>query len=370
MNNVYENITDMIGHTPLLRLGRSLSDPPPGLWLKETCPDYKAKPLLSTLYAKVEFLNPGGSVKDRIARQMIQDAEADGRLKPGGTIVEATSGNTGAGLAVIAATKGYKCIFVMPDKMSAEKINALRAFGAKVVITPRTAGPKDADYYVNVATRLGKEIPGAFHTNQYFNPGNINGHYKSTGPELWSQIDGQIDCFVCGIGTGGTMSGTAKYLREKNPNIRIVGVDPVGSIYRSVFETGKMPEYKSFLVEGVGEDMIPDSMDLKMLTDVVSIGDEESFAATRMLATREGLLVGGSCGLAFYGALQFLMRWEHRGGKPLRTVVLLPDSGSRYLTKVFNPTWLKGQDLKAHWAGQDMGGPVEYLPTAKKIEGV
>lgn len=368
----FNNVDQMIGNTPLVRLNRSLKDIPAGYWLKSkipNCPSYFS--LKSEVYAKVEFFNPGGSVKDRIGKHIIDMAEKSGALKPGGTIVEATSGNTGAGLAVIAASRGYKAVFVMPDKMSAEKVNALRAFGAKVVVVPTAVEPSNPDYYVNVSLRLAKEIPGAFLANQYFNPHNPEAHYLTTGPEIWEQMEHKIDVFAAGIGTGGTLSGTSKFLKEQNPKIRVVAVDPKGSIYTDLLESGKTTESKPYLVEGVGEDMIPGTMDLKLPTDIVTVNDVESFSATRMLAQQEGLLTGGSCGTAFMGLVQFLALHEHTGGAPLRAVVLLPDSGSRYLTKVFNAGWLERMNVESPWnKNVQLGGVVEYLPTAKKIEGV
>jgi cystathionine beta-synthase len=368
--HVFESVEELIGRTPLVRLRSSLENIPPGRWLKSKIPEARPFTLKSTVYAKVEFFNPGGSVKDRIARNMLEKAEQQGLLKPGGVVVEATSGNTGAGLAVMAASKGYKTIFVMPDKMSAEKVNALRAFGAKVVITPTSAGPDTPDYYANVAKRIASEIPGAFLANQFFNPDNPGAHFESTGPEIWEQMEGKIDAFAAGIGTGGTLSGTARYLKSKNPKIRIVAVDPYGSIYTGLIQEGKESPAGSYLVEGVGEDMVPGSMDLKMPTDVVTVFDDESFAATRMLAQKEGLLVGGSCGTAFMGLAQWLALHESKGGAPLRAVVLLPDSGSRYLSKIFNHKWLVEKNVNTGWGEMALGGEVEYLPSAVKIEGV
>ena len=367
---VYNSAIELMAYTPLVRLGRSLVQIPVGEWLAKKCPKAASFTLKSEVFAKIEFLNPGGSVKDRIAKKIIESAEKSGRLKPGGTIVEATSGNTGAGLAVVAAVKGYKTVFVMPDKMAAEKINALLAFGSKVVITPSKVGPDDPDYYCNVARRLNKEIPGSLLTDQYFNPENPGAHFESTGPEIWDQMDSRIDVFAAGIGTGGTLSGTAKFLKSKNLKIRIVAIDPKGSIYTSLIEEGKKTVPVPYLVEGIGEDMIPGTMDLKMVDDVVTVNDVESFAATRMLAQREGLLVGGSCGSAFMGLVEFLMKHELDGGAPLRAVVLLPDGGNRYLSKVFNEQWLSNSQALGEWSGMKLGGVVEYLPSAKKIVGV
>lgn len=370
-NHVYDSVEQMIGKTPLVRLKKTLRQVPAGIWQKEFDPKAGPFDIQSELYAKVEFPNPGGSIKDRIAKKILDDAEKEGRLKPGGTIVEATSGNTGAGLAVLAAARGYKAIFCMPDKISAEKINALRAFGAKVIISPTAAHPDDPDCYTEVAKRLAKEIPGACLANQYFSPSNPAAHFESTGPEIWEQMQGKIDFIAAGIGTGGTLSGTAKYLRQKNPKIKVIALDPVGSIYRSVIETGQSIEPGRYLVEGVGEDMLPGTMDLKIVDHVVTVNDQESFQAARMLAQVEGLLVGGSCGLAFFGVLQYLAKHESSGGAPMRGVVILPDSGSRYLSKVFNDPWLKEHSVATSgWGGVSLGGDVEVLPTAKRIAGI
>jgi len=367
---IVDGVDDLIGNTPMVRLHRSLEGVPVGQWLRRQGID-SAPRLKSELLAKVEFFNPGGSVKDRIARSIIASAEKQGLLKPGGTIVEATSGNTGAGLAVVASTRGYKLIFVMPDKMSAEKVNSLCAFGAKVVITPTAVEPGDPDYYCNVAKRIAESTPGAFLANQYFNPDNPRAHYETTGPEIWEQTEGKIDVFVCAIGTGGTLTGTARYLKEKNPRIEIVAVDPEGSIYAGMINSGKPSESKPYLVEGIGEDMLPGTIDLKLVNTCVTVNDEECFAATRILAQTEGLLVGGSCGGAFYGAVQYLAKRERDTGKPARAVVLLPDSGSRYLSKIFNESWLRNKAVLGTWSEEaELGGKVEYLPKAHKIEGV
>ncbi len=368
--HVYESVEELIGNTPLVRLRNSLKAVPAGRWLKAKSPSAGAADIKSEVFVKLEMMNPGGSVKDRIAVSIVDAAEKSGALKPGGTIVEATSGNTGAGLAVVAASRGYKAIFVMPDKMSAEKVNALRAFGAQVVISPSGVSPNDPNYYCNVAKRLSQEVPNGFHANQYFNPDNPRAHFESTGPEIWEQMQGKIDVFFAGIGTGGTLSGTAKFLRTKNPNIKVVAIDPHGSIYTGHLKEGKASPLIPYLVEGIGEDMIPGSMDLNAPTECVTVHDDESFSATRMLAQREGLLVGGSCGSAFFGAAQYLRLHEISGGNPLRAVVLLPDSGSRYLSKVFNDPWLEKNNVSSSWGGETMGGKVEYLPNSKKIDGV
>jgi cystathionine beta-synthase len=370
MKTIANSVEELIGKTPLLRVQKAQQGLPHGHWLKEQGLAPYTKGLKSEILAKVEFFNPGGSVKDRIARYIINQAEKRGELKKGATIVEATSGNTGAGLALMAAIKGYKAILVMPDKMSAEKINALRAYGADVVIAPSEVSGDDPGYYCNVAKRLSEEIPNAFLANQYFNPDNPRAHYESTGPEIWEQTDGKLDVFFAGIGTGGTLSGIAQYLKEKNPKIKIVGIDPKGSIYTNLFKTGKIFGYERYLVEGVGEDVLPGTMNLKLMDDVVTVADDESFAMTRILAEREGLLVGGSCGTAFFGAVQYLQRHEAQGGAPLRALVLLPDSGSRYLTKVFNDGWLTEKKMPTEWGDYKPAGKIKYIEGAKKVQGV
>jgi cystathionine beta-synthase len=367
--NVFDSVAQIIGKTPLIRLNRSLKQIPTGSWLKSQGFDKPFFELKSELYAKVEYLNPGGSVKDRIALSIIEGAEKSGKLKAGGTIVEATSGNTGAGLAMMAAIRGYSCVFVMPDKMSAEKINALRAYGAKVVISPLVE-PDHEHYYCNAAKRIAQEIPNAFLADQYFNPDNPRAHFETTGPEIWDQMDHKLDYFFAGMGTGGTFTGTARYLKEQNKNIKAIGLDPVGSIYHGLVTQGVPSEAAPYLLEGVGEDMIPGTIDIKLADGCVSINDQESFAATQMLAQREGLLVGGSCGMAFYGAVQYLGWIESQGTSAGRAVVILPDSGSRYLSKVFNDPWLNEKGLDPSWAGHRGTGEVQYLPEARRVEGV
>ncbi len=320
---IYNNILETIGNTPLVRLGKV------------------ARGIRPTVAAKVEYVNPGGSVKDRIGIAMIEDAERRGLLKPGGTIVEPTSGNTGMGLAIAAAIKGYKTIFVMPDKMSEEKIRALRAFGARVVITPTAVEPDDPRSYYSVSKRLAQETPNAILAGQYWNPSNPEAHYRSTGPEIWRQTGGRVSVFVAGMGTGGTISGTGRYLKERNPHIKVVGVDPIGSLYTEYFRTGLLGEAHSYKVEGVGEDFLPTTMDFSVVDDVVQVSDRESFLMTRRLVREEGLFCGGSCGLAVAGAL----KWLRGPGSDLSedeiVVVLLPDSGSRYLSKVFDDAWMR-----------------------------
>ena len=315
----YNSILEVIGNTPMLRLTRIA----PGI-----------KPVL---LAKLEHLNPGGSVKDRIGITMIEDAERRGLLKPGGTIIEGTSGNTGMGLALVAAMKGYKCIFTMPDKMSQEKIDLLRAFGAEVIVTPTAVEPEDPRSYHSVAIRLSKEIPNSYFPNQYDNPSNPQAHYDTTGPEIWEQTDGKITHFICGIGTGGTIVGAAKYLKEKNPRIKVIGVDPEGSIYADYFKTRKMPESHPYKVEGIGQDSMPKIMEFNNIDEVITISDKESFIATRLLARKEGIFAGGSAGSAVHAALKVV---PSLGEKDIM-VVIIPDHGSRYLSKLYNDNWMK-----------------------------
>lgn len=316
-----ETILDTIGNTPLVKLN-SVTSGLPGLIL-----------------AKVEFFNPGGSVKDRIGWTIIEDAERSGTLKPGGTIVEATSGNTGVGLAITAAIKGYNCIFVMPDKMSQEKILLLRAYGARVVVTPTAVEPDDPRSYYSVARRLVEETPNAVLANQYANPVNPQSHYETTGPELWEQTGGRITHFVAGMGTGGTISGAGRYLKEQNPGIQVIGVDPIGSILYDLHKTGEYTEAESYKVEGIGEDFLPSTTDLSVIDDIVRVTDRESFLMTRRLVREEGIFAGGSCGAAVAGAVKYA-RANGLGPEDVM-VVILPDSGSRYLSKVFDDDWMR-----------------------------
>jgi cystathionine beta-synthase len=322
---VHDNILGTIGETPIVRLHRV------------------ARGLACNLLAKLEFFNPGGSVKDRIGIAMIEDAERRGLLKPGGTIIEGTSGNTGLGLAIAAAIKGYRCIFVMNDKQSQEKINALKAFGADVVVCPTAVKPEDPRSYYSVAKRLSEEISNSFYPYQYGNPANPQAHYETTGPEIWRQLDGKIAAFVCGMGTGGTISGVGRFLKEKDSNIKIVGVDPVGSLFYDYFKTGKVPPdvLKVYKTEGIGEDFLPETMDFTVVDDVVQVGDREAMLMTRQLARKEGICAGGSSGAAVSGAIE----WARRAKLPegANVLVLLPDTGMRYLSKVFNDEWMKEQ---------------------------
>lgn len=366
---IAQSVEELIGQTPMLKLNQSLKDLPQGEWIKDKGFQVSSS-LEGELLAKIEYMNPGGSIKDRVALSIIQGAERSGKLKAGATIVESTSGNTGAGLAMCAAVRGYKTVFVMPDKISAEKINALRAYGAKVYVCPTAVAPDDPRSYYSVARRLSQEIPNAFLANQYFNEDNPRAHYETTAPEIWDQCEGKIDYLFVGAGTGGTICGNAKYLKERNPNLKVIAIDPVGSIYYDLITAGKEVEAHTYLVEGVGEDIIPGTIDFKLIDDCVFIRDHESFAASRMLAQKEGLLVGGSCGMAFWGAVQYLQKVEADGNKNYRAVVVIPDSGSRYLSKVFNPIWLDSHGVNKNWGGLKLGADVEYVEGAKPVAGV
>jgi cystathionine beta-synthase len=284
----------------------------------------------------VEFTNPGGSIKERIAVAMIDAAEREGRLKEGGTIVEPTSGNTGVGLALVGAVRGYRVICTVPDKVSPEKIALLRAYGVEVIVTPTELLPEHPDSYYGVARRLAKEIPGAFHPDQYSNPENPLAHYRTTGPEIWRQTDGTIDVLVAGVGTGGTISGTARFLKERKPTLQVVGADPEGSIFTAPTEA----DIHQYLVEGVGEDFYPETVDLSLIDRFIMVDDATSFATTRRLARQEGLLVGGSCGMAAAAALQVAQE-----NPDLLVVVILPDSGRGYLSKVFNEEWIRSRGI-------------------------
>ena len=311
---IHESIVDAIGNTPLVRLSR----------LHPT----------GNLIAKIEYMNPGGSVKDRIGLAMIERAEANGWLGPGGTIVEATSGNTGVGLAMAAAIRGYRLIAVMADKQSKEKQDLLRAFGAEVVVCPTDVDPEHPSSYYSTADRLTRETSGAYRPDQYSNPANPHAHVHSTGPEIWRQTDGQVDVLAVGVGTGGTITGTGMYLKSMKPEVMVVGIDPRGSIFTAETDSAVHP----YLIEGVGEDFWPEAFDPKVVDRYERVGDEEAFGMTRRLADQEGLLVGGSCGMAVVGALRVAQELDDK-----LVVVILPDSGRNYLGKIFNDEWMREQ---------------------------
>ncbi len=324
---IADSLLDLIGNTPLVRL------------------HHVTDGIEASVLAKVEYFNPGGSAKDRIAVGMIDAAERDGRITPGGTLVEPTSGNTGVGLALVAQQRGYHCVFVCPDKVSADKIAVLRAYGAEVVVCPTAVDPSDPRSYYSVSDRLTREIEGAVKLDQYSNPANPQAHYESTGPEIWRQTDGTVTHFVAGVGTGGTISGTGRYLKEiSSGRVTVIGADPVGSVYSG--GTGR-----PYLVEGVGEDFWPSAYDPSVVDEVLAVSDGDSFAMTRRLAREEGLLVGGSCGMATVAALDV----ARRAGPAGVVVVLLPDSGRGYLSKVFNDDWLSRYGFGTRSEGLSVG---------------
>ena len=318
-----ENILGLIGNTPLVRLNRL------------------ARNTKAQVFAKMENLNPGYSVKDRIGVSMIEAAEREGILKPGGTVIEATSGNTGIGLALAAAVKGYKCIFVMTDKASVEKSRYLKALGADVVITPVSAKPGTPDHYVSTAKRIASETPNSFYPDQYSNPANPEAHYRTTGPELWRQTEGKITHFVAGLGTGGTISGTGRFLKEKDPNIKIIGADPYGSIFKTFKETGKIVEATPYLVEGIGQEIVPPNVQIKYVDEVINVTDRESFEMSRLLGRMEGIFCGGSTGTNLAAALRVANDLDENA----IVVFIVCDTGEHYLTKHHSDEWLKEKRL-------------------------
>lgn len=348
----HENILSAIGKTPLVKLNKVVD------------------PGAATVLAKLEYLNPGGSIKDRMAFYIIEKAEREGLLRKGGTIVENTSGNTGVGVALAAAIKGYRCIFTMPDKMSKEKQDTLKAFGAQVVVTPTNVPADSPDSYYSVARRIASEIPNAFYLNQYHNPDNIDAHFEVTGPELWEQTGGRFEAFVAGVGTGGTISGCGRYFKKMNPGIRIIGVDPVGSVYHDLFKTGKMIQPHVYKVEGIGEDMMCGALDMSVLDDIRQVDDRQSFIMARRLAREEGIFAGGSSGSAVHVAAQVAS--EIGPGKTI--VVPLPDSGRAYITKFFSDEWMRDngflepEDLRAYTVRDVLGPRLGSVITARETD--
>ena len=315
----HETILDVIGSTPLVRLNRI------------------AQGFRPTMLAKLEYLNPGGSVKDRIGIAMLEAAEQGGKIKPGGTIIEGTSGNTGMGLALAAAIKGYRCIFTMPDKMSQEKIDSLRALGAEVIVTPTEVEHDDPRSYHSVAQRLSREIPNSLYPNQYENPANTDAHYKTTGPEIWEQTAGKVTHVVIGIGTGGTITGVARFLKGKNPNIRVIGADPVGSIFAEMFRTGRKPQVQPYKTEGIGQTELPGNVDFSVIDELYAVPDKNAFLLTRQLARSEGIFAGGSAGSALFAAFKAAEKLTESDVM----VIIIPDSGTRYLSKIYNENWMR-----------------------------
>ncbi len=321
----HEDILGTIGHTPLVRINRLTAGLPP------------------TVLAKLEYFNPGGSVKDRIGISMIEAAEKSGQLQPGGTIIEGTSGNTGVGIALAAIARGYRCVFTTTDKQSPEKIAILRAFGAEVIVCPTAVAPDDPRSYYSVARRLAKEIPNSVYLNQYDNPANTEAHVRTTGPEIWEQTEGRVTHFIAGAGTGGTISGTAAYLKERNPDIKVIGVDPYGSVYWKYFHTGEFDrnEIYPYVTEGVGEDILAGNMNFEIVDDYVRVTDKEAMLMTRRLCREEAMFLGGSCGMAMAGALQWMEAHREELSEDDVVVIIMPDGGYRSLGKVYNDVWMQ-----------------------------
>jgi len=321
----YPTVLDTIGHTPLVRLQRI--NPNPAV----------------TILLKLEFMNPSGSIKDRMVLYIIDDAEQQGLLKPGGTIIENTSGNTGAAVAMVAAIRGYRAILTMPDKVSQEKQNALKAYGAEIIVTPTSAPPDSPEHYVNKAKQLAKEIPNSFRIDQYDNPKNPEAHYLTTGPEIWEQCQGHVDYFIASSSTGGTLSGTGRYLKEKNPNVKLIMPDPIGSIYYEYFKTGVIPKegHCTYFLEGIGEDHLAKAMDFSIVDDVVQVKDKDAFAVARLLAQKEGILTGGSSGANVWSALEIAKKLN----EPATIVTVLPDGGIKYLSKIYDDDWMRKHEL-------------------------
>lgn len=354
----FNNIIEAIGDTPLVKLNRITRG---------------VKPVM---LAKMENMNPGGSVKDRIALDMVENAERSGQLKPGGTIVEGTSGNTGVGLAMVAAIKGYRAVFTIPDKMAYEKIRLLRAYGADVIVTPTAVPPEHPNSYYSVARRIQQTTPNCVYPNQYDNQANPEAHYKTTGPEIWRQTDGKVDVFVAGVGTGGTISGVGKFLKEKKPSVKVVGVDPEGSILKEFYDSGGKVigrTLKTYKVEGIGEDIVPKALWWQYIDAVVKVDDKESFLNARRLAREEGMLVGGSAGSAMAGAMKYVR--AERLGEDQTVVVLLPDTGERYLSKFYDDNWMRdnaflGQELTIGAILQRKSADVPPLVTIRPLDKV
>jgi cystathionine beta-synthase len=319
----YNSILEAVGNTPLVKLNKVNGGSK------------------GTVLAKVEYFNPGNSIKDRIAIKMIEDAEEQGLIKPGGTIIEGTSGNTGMGLALAAIAKGYKCVFTTTDKQSKSKVDILKAMGAEVIVCPTNVEPEDPESYYSVAARLSKEIPNSYYPNQYDNKSNLVAHYETTGPEIWEQTEGKITHYVAGMGTGGTIAGVAKFLKEQNPDIKVIGIDSVGSVYKKYFETGEFDkdEIKPYLTEGIGEDIIPGTIEFDNIDEVLQVNDKDSALTARRLAKEEGLFIGWSCGAAMEGAIQYME--DNPLGPDDVMVVIMPDSGTRYIGKIYNDEWMK-----------------------------